>query len=93
MDPNNPAEEFYDLDPDNNSQFFAEDEAVAVLAFGSMYRDSRKELQAARTGRDQKVVVKSKKFKQFLTLHKRKCRSAKHYLHQKVLAMEYKDET
>ena len=65
-------EAYYNFDPDDSEKVFTEAEAVAVLAHGSMYRDSRKALQATRTGRDQKVVVKSKR-----TLQKKKSFSVK----------------
>ena len=40
IDPQNPAEPLYNFDPDATE--IEEDDAVALLAFGSMYRDSRK---------------------------------------------------
>ena len=60
LDPSDPSEALFNFDTD--APEIAEPDAVACLAFGSMYRDSRKALAATRTGRDQKIVVKSKKF-------------------------------
>ena len=61
VDPNDPEEQYFNFDP--QAENITEADAIALLAFGSMYRDSRKALAATRTGRDQKIVVKSKKFK------------------------------
>ena len=57
-------EAFYNFDPEDSETVFTEAEVAAMFAYGSMHRDSRKALQATHTGRDQKVVVKSKRTQQ-----------------------------
>ena len=57
-------EAFCNFDPDDPEKEFTDAEAAAVLAYGSIYRDSRRALQATRTGRDQNIFLKSKRTQQ-----------------------------